>query len=47
LIHDNTVLITRMNVTREEECYKLEITVAESSIENNDTQRPYYIDLDR
>jgi hypothetical protein len=46
LMHDSTVLMTRMNVTREAECYKLEITISESSI-NKDTQRLWYIDMDR
>jgi hypothetical protein len=46
LMHDNTVLMTRINVICEEECYKLEMTVSETSIED-DTQRPQYISLYR
>jgi hypothetical protein len=46
LIYDNRVLMTSLNVTHEEECYKLEITVSETSVKD-DTQRPRYIDLDR
>jgi hypothetical protein len=44
LMHDNTVLMTRVNVTREE-CYRLEITLSETSIKD-DTQRLHYIDSD-
>jgi hypothetical protein len=44
LIHDNTALMTSLNVIREEECYKLEMTI--SSIKDG-TQRPLYIDLNR
>jgi hypothetical protein len=46
LMHDNTVLMTRVNATREEECYKLEITLSEVSI-NKYTRRLQYIDLGR
>jgi hypothetical protein len=46
LIRDNTVLMTRVSVTREEESYKLEMTVSEGSIKD-DTQRPCYIGLSR
>jgi hypothetical protein len=46
LMRDNTVLMTRVNVTREKERYKLEMTISEGSIKY-DTQRPDYIDLDR
>jgi hypothetical protein len=46
LIHDNTVLMAKVDATREEESYKLEMTVSEEGIED-DTQRPVYIDLDR
>jgi hypothetical protein len=45
LMHDNTVLMTSLNVTREE-CYKLEMTISEGSIKD-DTQRPHYIDMDK
>jgi hypothetical protein len=44
-MHDNTVLMTSLNVTREE-CYKLEMTISEGSIKD-DTQRPHYIDMDK
>jgi hypothetical protein len=44
LMHDNTALMTKMNVTREEECYKLEMTLSETSIKD-DTRRPWYIDI--
>jgi hypothetical protein len=46
LMHDNKVLMTRLDVTREAECYKLEMTISEASI-NKDTQRPRYVDMDR
>jgi hypothetical protein len=46
LIHDNRVLKTRVTITREEECYRLEMTVSETSIKD-DTKRLYYIDVDR
>jgi hypothetical protein len=45
LLHDNTVLMTSVNGTHEEECYKLEMTISEEVI-NKDTQRPQYIDID-
>jgi hypothetical protein len=45
LIYDNTVLMTKMNATHEEDCYKLEMTISEASI-NEDTQRLRYIGLD-
>jgi hypothetical protein len=44
LMHDNTVLMTRVNVAREKACYKLEMTLSEASIKY-DTQRPLYIGL--
>jgi hypothetical protein len=44
LMHDNTVLLKRVNVTCEEKCYKLDMTISETSIKE-DTQRPRYIDL--
>jgi hypothetical protein len=48
LIHDNIVLKTQVNLTREEEeCCKLEVTVSEASIKDEDTHRPQYIDVDR
>jgi hypothetical protein len=46
LMRDNAVFMTRVNVTREEECYKLEITISETGI-RDDTWRPQYIDVDR
>jgi hypothetical protein len=46
LMHDITVLMTSVNVTREEECYKLDITISETNVKN-DTQKPQYIDMDR
>jgi hypothetical protein len=45
-IHDNTVLMTIVNMTYEEGCYKLEIEITKGSIKYN-TQRPLYIDVDR
>jgi hypothetical protein len=44
LVYDNTVLMTSLNMTHEEECYKLEITISEASI-SDDTLRPRYIGL--
>jgi hypothetical protein len=46
LMHDNTVLMTKMGVACEAEYYKLEITISETSIEC-DTQRPWYFDVNR
>jgi hypothetical protein len=46
LIRDNTVLMTSLNIAREV-CYKLEMTISETSIKDDDTQRPRYIDVDR
>jgi hypothetical protein len=43
LMRDNTVLMTRMNVTREEEYHRLEMTISETSVKD-DTWRPKYID---
>jgi hypothetical protein len=45
LTHDDIVLMTSMNVTREEECYILEITISKAS--TNDTQRLQYTSLDK
>jgi hypothetical protein len=45
LMRDYTVLMTRMNIIREEECYELEMTISEGSI-NEDTQRLWYFDKD-
>jgi hypothetical protein len=42
---DHTVLMIRLNVNHEEECYKLEMTLSETSI-RDDTQRPWYFDED-
>jgi hypothetical protein len=46
LMHDHTVLMTRMDITREEKCYKIEMTISETSIKD-DTQRIQYIDMER
>jgi hypothetical protein len=46
LMHNHTTLMTSLNVTREEKCYKLEVTVSETSIKD-DTQRLRYIGLNR
>jgi hypothetical protein len=46
LMHDNTVLMTSLNATHEEECYRLEITLSETSIKD-DIQRLHYIGLNR
>jgi hypothetical protein len=46
LMHDNTVLMTSLNITREEEHYKLEMTLSEESI-NRDTWRPWCLYLNR
>jgi hypothetical protein len=43
LMHNNTVLMIRVNVTFEEEYYKLEMTISEGSM-NKDTRRIWYID---
>jgi hypothetical protein len=45
LMHDNTVLMISLNVTRGA-WHKLEMTISETSIKD-DTQRPLYIDMDR
>jgi hypothetical protein len=45
LMHDNAVLMTSANITREARCYKIEITISEGSMKDN-TQRLLYIDLD-
>jgi hypothetical protein len=45
LMRNDTVLVTRVDVILEE-CYKLEITLAETNIED-DTLRPWYFDVDR
>jgi hypothetical protein len=46
LIHNNIGLKTRLNITREEEYCKLEMTITETSIKD-DTRRLQYIDMDR
>jgi hypothetical protein len=46
LMRDNRVLMTRANVTREVECYKLDMTISETSIKYN-TWRLWYIDVGR
>jgi hypothetical protein len=45
LMHDNTVLMTKMDATYEKGYYRWEITVSEASIEDN-TLRLQYIDVD-
>jgi hypothetical protein len=45
LMHNNTALMTRVNVTCEEECYKLEMTISETSIKHN-TWRPWHFEMD-
>jgi hypothetical protein len=40
------VFMTRVNVTCEEEYYKLEMTISEGSVQD-DTRRIRYIDVDR
>jgi hypothetical protein len=46
LMRDHTVLMTKVNVISEKASYQLDITLAETSI-NDDTQRPWYIHIDR
>jgi hypothetical protein len=46
LMNDNAVLKTSLNVTREEECYKLEMTISKGTM-NDNTCKPQYIGLDR
>jgi hypothetical protein len=46
LMHNNTVLMIRANVTFEEEYYKLEMTISEGSI-NKYTRRIWYIDAEK
>jgi hypothetical protein len=46
LMRDNTVLMINLNATREEECYKLEITIAETNI-RDDTRRSEHVYLNR
>jgi hypothetical protein len=46
LMHDNTVLMTSLNVIHEKEYCKLEMTIAETSMKDN-TQRLIYIGLNR
>jgi hypothetical protein len=46
LTRDNRALVTSLNATLEEECYKLEIIICEG-IMNNDTRRPVYFDVDK
>jgi hypothetical protein len=46
LMHDNTTLMTRVNLAREEECYKLEMTISKTSIKD-DTFRIEYFGIDR
>jgi hypothetical protein len=46
LMHDNTVLMTSLNITPEGGCYKLVMNISKTSIKDG-TQRPLYISLDR
>jgi hypothetical protein len=46
LMRDNSVLMTSLNETCEDGCYKLEMTISEASMKD-DTQRIMYIDMDR
>jgi hypothetical protein len=46
LMRDNTVLLTRMNMACEEECYKLEMTISEGSMRYN-TWKLEHIDVYR
>jgi hypothetical protein len=46
LMRDNTVLMKRVNVIREEDCYKLEMTISQGSIKY-DTWMPRYVDVVR
>jgi hypothetical protein len=45
LLHNNMVLSTRVNITREEKCCKLEVAIDETSGEG-DTLRPPCLDVD-
>jgi hypothetical protein len=45
LLHNGTRLMTSVNASCEEKYYKLEMTL--SSTTTTDTQRPWYIDMDR
>jgi hypothetical protein len=46
LMHDSTVIMTRMNLTRKEDCYKLEMTISKTDIKD-DTRRLQYIGMNR
>jgi hypothetical protein len=46
-LHDDTVLVINLNVTHEEECRILEMTTYEGSTDNEDSQRPWHVDVDR
>jgi hypothetical protein len=46
LMYNNTVLMARINITCEEEYYKLEITLSETSIKD-DTRRLEYFDVNK
>jgi hypothetical protein len=46
IIHDGIVLMTSSDVTHEEECYKLEMTIPGAGI-NDDTPKPWHISMDR
>jgi hypothetical protein len=46
LIHDNMTLKTDLNITREEECCKLDMIISETSVKD-DTQRLMYFGMDR
>jgi hypothetical protein len=42
LMHNNRVLKTSLNTTCEEERYKLEITISETSIKDDTKRLPYF-----
>jgi hypothetical protein len=46
LIHDNTVLMTSVNIIHETKGYQLEMTISKTSMKD-DTQKPWYIDVNR
>jgi hypothetical protein len=46
LMHDNIMLMLKINVIREAKYYKLEMTISETSV-RDDTWRLHYYDMDR
>jgi hypothetical protein len=46
LLHDYSVLTTKLDITRKVECYQLEMILSEESIKG-DTKRLRYIGVDR